>query len=98
MFEVSWRNLAERRERARRQLEDHPMCRWCSAQAKVSVAVVTDYSGYPSDNDAPLELLCRDCYDFKRARPVNAACGLDGYPLDGRHPFNRPRPSRRPAL
>jgi 5-methylcytosine-specific restriction enzyme A len=79
-----------------RQLEDRPLCAWCLAQGRITVAVAADYA------DRELESLCGDCFDRKTNPPAELGyvldIGLDGYPLDSRHPFNRPRQPRRRVL
>jgi hypothetical protein len=79
-------------QRVEQQLTDRPMCAWCLAQCRITVAVAVTYAGHE------LESLCGDCY----ARKLNPGewgyapdVGIDGYPLDSRHPWNRPRPTRR---
>ena len=83
-------------QRAERQLDDRPLCAWCLAQGRITVAVAVAYA------DRELESLCGDCFDHKANPPAELGyapdVGLDGYPLDSRHPWNRPRPPRRPAL
>jgi 5-methylcytosine-specific restriction enzyme A len=67
-----------------RQLEDRPLCAWCLAQGRITVAVAADYA------DRELESLCGDCFDRKTNPPAELGyvldIGLDGYPLDSRHP------------
>jgi 5-methylcytosine-specific restriction enzyme A len=78
------------RERVALQLADRPMCAWCLAQGRISVAVAVAYAG------EALQSLCAGCFEHKTNPPAELGyaidIGLDGYPLDSRHPFNRPRP------
>ena len=49
-----------------------------------------------------LQSLCGNCHEHKTNPPAELGyvldIGLDGYPLDSRHPFNRPRQPRRRVL
>jgi hypothetical protein len=78
------------------QLEDRPLCAWCLAQGRITVAAAVAYA------DRELESLCGDCFDHKANPPTELGyapdVGLDGHPLDSRHPWNKPRPRRRPVL
>ena len=59
-----------------RQLEDRPLCAWCLAQGRITVAVAADYA------DRELESLCGDCFDRKTNLPAELGYVLD-IGLDG---------------
>ena len=80
------------------QFEAHPLCSWCLQQGKIAVATIAD--GVLSPADDAFHSLCRECYGHKHApNPFGYIddigyaddIGLDGYPVDMRHPFNQPR-------
>jgi hypothetical protein len=87
---------APRRQRVEQQLDDRPLCAWCLAQGRITVAVTVAYAGHE------LQSLCMDCFDRKMNPPPDLGyapdVGLDGYPLDSSHPWNRPRLPRRSVL
>jgi 5-methylcytosine-specific restriction enzyme A len=90
--------LAARRRRTERQLEGHPLCAWCLQRGVVVVATVAEPTTVFYDDTEGLfgemQSLCADCSNRKRT-PNGLGyvddIGLDGYPVDPRHPFNRPR-------
>ena len=79
-----WRTDPERRQRTERQLEEHPLCAWCLQQGRIAVATAVSHE---------LQSLCKDCY----ARHASSwpwhvdDIGIDVFPVDAAHPFNRPR-------
>ena len=89
-MEASSRALSERRRREERQLEARPLCSWCLQQGKIVVATIADRA---SPADDTLQSLCYEWFARKRASGalgyVDDAVGLDGYPVDPNHPFNR---------
>jgi 5-methylcytosine-specific restriction protein A len=97
-MEVPWRNVPAWRRREKRHLEDRPLCAWCLAQGRITVAVIADYAAPPYDGRefrfGALQSLCGSCHDHKTT-PNELGyvldIGLDGYPVDPLHPFNRPR-------
>jgi hypothetical protein len=84
-----WRN------RARRQLQQQPWCTFCLANNEPVVATVADHV-HPHKGDphqfwfGELQSLCRPCHEgrkkFVEQRGFDNAVGLDGWPLDPRHP------------
>jgi len=94
-MEVSWRTLSERRRRETRQLEARPLCAWCLQQGQIAVATV---AVPPLSSRCEAQSLCGACHARQRASSRMGYVddiGLDGYPVDPRHPFNRPRPPTR---
>jgi 5-methylcytosine-specific restriction enzyme A len=74
-----------------RHLSEHPLCQYCLERAIISRAVLC----VPSEGHyvTALVSLCVDCAE-STARAIEAygyRCdiGLDGYPCDPNHPFNR---------
>jgi 5-methylcytosine-specific restriction enzyme A len=95
----SWYNLQSWRKRARHQLQIKPLCALCEEQGRVTPATIADHhprhgGDYNKFRLGPLRSLCRDCHQGVWAvdkRGYSHAVGVDGYPLDARHPFNRQR-------
>jgi 5-methylcytosine-specific restriction protein A len=82
------------------QLGTHPLCAFCLAKGLVVPATICDHVE-PHKGDlnkfwlGKLQSLCKDCHDsgkrFVEQRGYRPDVGLDGYPLDPNHPFNRAR-------
>jgi 5-methylcytosine-specific restriction protein A len=96
----SWYNLQSWRRRAKHQLRIKPLCALCGEQGRITPATIADHHpAHMGDYNAfvlgPLRSLCKPCHDglqpsFKH-RGYSNAIGVDGYPLDPAHPFNRAR-------
>jgi 5-methylcytosine-specific restriction endonuclease McrA len=80
-------------------LREHPLCRMCLGQGKVTEATVVDHI-IPHRGDQTLfwdranwQPLCKPNHDSaKQAEEANgfsSEVGLDGWPLDQKHPANR---------
>lgn len=84
----------------RAQLQEHPLCKFCLERGPVTAATIVDHV-VPHKGDwtafctGKLQSLCRPCHDsVKRQIELHGYCidiGLDGYPIDPNHPFNRTR-------
>jgi 5-methylcytosine-specific restriction endonuclease McrA len=94
----SWYGQRRWRRRARAQLISEPWCKLCAdhgiAKAAFAADHVTPHRGdYWQFHTAPLQSLCKDCHDsakrFEESRGFTPGCGLDGFPLDPRHPAYR---------
>ena len=81
------------------QLRIEPLCRLCKAQGKVEPATIADHDP-PHEGDynkfilGPLRSLCAACHDALQGfthRGYSRDIGVDGYPVDPKHPFNRSR-------
>jgi 5-methylcytosine-specific restriction protein A len=82
------------------QLGEHPLCAYCLGKGVVVPATICDHVT-PHGGDinkfwtGKLQSLCKNCHDvgkrFVEQRGYRPDCGLDGYPLDPNHPFNRTR-------
>jgi 5-methylcytosine-specific restriction enzyme A len=100
-----WYSLQRWRKRAKHQLRVEPLCQICLQQGHVSPATVADHIE-PHNGDwnsfllGALQSLCRDCHarkwaaDAKGGKPeigYSRDIGVDGWPIDPRHPANRGR-------
>jgi hypothetical protein len=78
------------------QLSQHPMCKFCGERGIVTVATICDHVT-PHRGDVikfwtgELQSLCLDCHLVTKRqieeRGYRLDVGLDGWPLDPRHPF-----------
>lgn len=88
---AQWRRLREA------QLNDQPLCAFCLARGRTTEARVADHIVrhlgdttlfFDPDN---LQSLCFNCHDSLKAqvesKGYHEAFGLDGFPIDPRHPF-----------
>lgn len=94
------RGYDSRWERLRlRYLQHHPLCVMCRAQGRVEAATVVDHK-IPHRGDQKLfwdeanwQALCKPHHDAtKQAEDVRGfsnEVGLDGWPMDAKHPANR---------
>jgi 5-methylcytosine-specific restriction protein A len=90
-------NTRRWRRRAKTQLALHPLCVYCLEQGIVAPADVADHI-VPHKCDAhlffygALQSLCDACHNSTKQQEeqqgFGRAIGLDGYPVDVRHPFN----------
>jgi len=93
----SWYNLQSWRTRARHQLMTHPLCALCEERGRVTPAMIADHhpghgGDYTKFRLGPLRSLCASCHNSRSGeRGYSDAIGVDGYPIDARHPFNRER-------
>jgi 5-methylcytosine-specific restriction protein A len=93
-------NTARWQRLRKHQLREHPVCAFCLQRGQVVPAVVVDHIE-PHKGDwnrfclGKLQSLCEVCHNGrKREIELRGYCtdvGLDGYPLDPNHPFNRAR-------
>lgn len=84
----------------RAQLREHPLCKFCLEIGRVVPATVVDHVE-PHHGDwmafcmGKLQSLCEPCHKATKRQielhGYRIDIGLDGYPLDPRHPFNRAR-------
>ena len=90
------------------QLCEHPLCAFCAAERG---EVVLAIRVLPVEREnrvwlGPLMSLCQACHDYvmrEEIFPYRCHVGLDGLPLDRRHPFNagwsgRPARVARPSM
>jgi hypothetical protein len=90
-----WYQLERWRKRAKHQLRIEPLCRYCRARGVVQPATIADHI-QPHNGDpnafwlGELQSLCKDCHDsakrLEQDRGFRSDVGLDGVPLDPRHP------------
>jgi 5-methylcytosine-specific restriction protein A len=80
------------------QLKREPLCRFCREMGKTTAASQVDHITPCLDDPAlqrdpnNLRSLCAPCHAPLRhayARGYGTAIGLDGWPIDPRHPANR---------
>ena len=100
---TAWDNFykTSRWQRLRRlQLQRHPLCKFCLERAIVTAANVVDHvTPHRGDWNAfvtgELQSLCEPCHKSTKReielRGYRSDVGLDGYPTDPNHPFNRAR-------
>lgn len=79
-------------------LLSHPLCVMCKPRGIVQAATVVDHIE-PHRGDAakfyagPFQALCKGCHDSlkqtEEKRGHNPMVGLDGWPMDTKHPINR---------
>ena len=95
------------RKRSKQQLRREPFCRMCCAAGTPVAATVADHI-HPHRGDVSqfwggeLQSLCRPCHEsrkkFAENRGFDNAIGVDGMPLDLRHPFYTGRlPAEKPS-
>jgi 5-methylcytosine-specific restriction endonuclease McrA len=85
-----WRRLAKH------QLAIEPLCRSCKEQGRITPAAVADHIvDHKGDWNrfilGELQSLCASCHAQKNGvveRGYSTATGVDGLPIDPRHPFN----------
>jgi 5-methylcytosine-specific restriction enzyme A len=92
-----WYGLAKWQRRRLAQLKAHPLCVFCAALGIVTPATVADHV-VPHRGSAhrfwhgELQSLCKLCHDKAKQAEEHRGylpdVGLDGYPVDPRHPFN----------
>lgn len=80
------------------QLKQHPLCEMCLRQGRLEPANVVDHV-VPHDGDlvkffmGKLQSLCFTCHDGEKRyvdiRGFSDRVGVDGWPLDDRHPVYR---------
>jgi 5-methylcytosine-specific restriction enzyme A len=88
------------RKRARHQLQIEPLCRMCKSEGRITAASVVDHVQRHEGNInefmlGKLQSLCAHCHSSAKAviekRGYDPAIGVDGAPLDPRHPIYRYR-------
>jgi 5-methylcytosine-specific restriction endonuclease McrA len=88
-------------QRLRRwQLRQEPLCKLCLDRNRVTSATIADHvEPHHGDWNAfctgRLQSLCEACHNSAKRHielhGYRADIGLDGYPVDPKHPFNRAR-------
>lgn len=95
-----WYDLQHWRRRRRHQLQIEPLCAQCAKAGRITPATVADHiEAHKGDWNkfrlGKLQSLCADCHKRKWADDahgyISNMIGDDGFPLDKRHPFNKPR-------
>jgi 5-methylcytosine-specific restriction enzyme A len=91
----SWYNLQRWHHIAKAHLRKEPLCRMCSRVGKLTAATVADHIE-PHAGDlnkfwfGKLQSLCKQCHDSTKRkdeiRGYSTEIGLDGYPVDIKHP------------
>jgi 5-methylcytosine-specific restriction enzyme A len=81
-----------------RQLREHPLCKYCAEIGMVEPATICDHVE-PHHGDlnkfwsGPFQSLCKRCHDSAKRQVemhgYRRDIGLDGWPLDKRHPVYR---------
>jgi 5-methylcytosine-specific restriction protein A len=92
----AWYNDPRHRRRRDHQLKAQPLCQDCLAQGKTVPAVIAHHTE-PHGGDiskfltGPLRSLCEQCHNRINTRGFSTAIGIDGRPLDPKHPANAER-------
>jgi 5-methylcytosine-specific restriction enzyme A len=94
----AWYNLTRWRKYRAHQLREHPLCKYCLERGHVTVATICDHVE-PHHGDwtkfwlGPFQSLCKECHDvtkrYVERRGFRPDIGVDGMPLDPRHPIYR---------
>ena len=94
----AWYSKARWARIRRHQLLEHPLCAFCLERGIVEPATICDHVE-PHHGDinkfwlGPFMSLCKRCHDFGKRlvemRGFRPDVGLDGWPLDPRHPVYR---------
>jgi 5-methylcytosine-specific restriction enzyme A len=95
-----WYSLQRWRTRAKHQLQVEPLCCLCRAKGEITPATGADHfpphkGDYNLFITGPIRSLCKPCHDglqpaFKH-KGYRPDIGVDGFPLDPKHPWNRGR-------
>jgi hypothetical protein len=97
-----WYNRAAWRHRQQHQLRVQPLCEICLKEGRLTPATVADHvephrGDYMKFRLGRLQSLCASCHSSTKAiiekRGYDVAIGLDGMPLDPRHPCYQKQPS-----
>jgi hypothetical protein len=95
-----WYQLEAWRRRRRLQLQAEPLCRMCLEHGITKPATIADhirkhggeFTRFMTD---PLQSLCGHCHNSHKRkielRGYSDEIGVDGWPVDPRHPANRTR-------
>jgi 5-methylcytosine-specific restriction protein A len=87
--------------RAKAQLRENPLCSMCLSRGIISPATICDHvEPHHGDHwlfyNGAVQSLCKPCHDGRKKREEKHGyqrdIGVDGWPLDPRHPANKPRP------
>jgi 5-methylcytosine-specific restriction endonuclease McrA len=90
-----WYSYERWRRRRRMQLRDEPLCRMCRERGIAVAARIADHiESHRGDwNEfwtSELQSLCVNCHNSRKAlvahRGYDPEIGVDGWPLDQRHP------------
>jgi|SRR5215468_6480678 len=75
------------------QLMQHPLCKFCLERGIVTAANVVDHVAPHKGITGDLQSLCEPCHNSAKRqvelRGYRLDIGVDGYPIDPNHPFNR---------
>lgn len=90
-----WYSTPGWRRRRLAQLRSEPLCRYCSQMGQVTPATVADHiEPHRGDRgrfwEGELQSLCASCHNSAKqseeARGYSTQVGLDGLPVDVKHP------------
>ena len=94
---LAWYSKARWLRMAKAQLRDHPLCAYCLQRGKYVPARICDHVIPHKGNEelfwnGALQSLCKHCHDsakqLEEIRGYRNDIGLDGWPVDPRHPAN----------
>jgi 5-methylcytosine-specific restriction enzyme A len=90
-----WYQLNIWRKRAKHQLREEPLCRYCLQDGKAIPAAIVDHvvphrGNWNEFRLGAVQSLCRNCHESRKKliehRGYDPTIGPDGYPVDPRHP------------
>jgi 5-methylcytosine-specific restriction protein A len=90
----TWYGLQLWKNRRAHQLRASPLCAICKAEGRITPATVADHvEPHNGDYNAfvlgALRSLCAPCHDALQGfihKPYRPDIGVDGFPIDSRHP------------
>jgi len=93
----TWYGTQLWKNRRSHQLRTEPLCAICEAEGRVTGATVADHiephgGDYTAFVRGALRSLCAPCHDNLQGfthKPWRPDIGVDGFPLDPRHPWYR---------
>ena len=96
----AWYETARWQRLRKFQLSEHPLCAICAEKCLVAPATVVDHvEPHKGDWDkfvlGKLQSLCKPCHDSTKKmielRGYSTEIGVDGWPVDPKHPAYRSR-------
>lgn len=95
---MSWYKSQEWQRKRRYQLNKYPLCNYHLQKGETVAATVADHVTPHRGNkelffNGELQSLCKSCHDSikqgEETRGYRLDVGLDGWPIDNKHPANR---------
>jgi 5-methylcytosine-specific restriction protein A len=97
-----WYGLQRWKTVAHHQLGEHPFCALCATRGLAVPATVVDHIEHHGGDwnrfwSMPLQSLCKPCHDGPKKLGYSKEIGLDGWPVDPKHPiyqYERAQPAQ----